>query len=255
MRFTSLRRRIASLGVRRPRVRRLTLTSAIGRRLPRSVRARVAERWHRTGQDPDAVAGRKVIGALAGASAGAAAGGHRWLIAAAILTVGGWRWPDLALARREEAHRRAVLRALPDTLDVVAACVRAGASVGRAFSLAAEPEVSPLGGAMRETVAALDHGIPRDEAYEILCRRARAPEVRTIVNALRRSERLGTSVSSTLVVLAHDMRERRRAAAEEEARGAPVRMLFPVIVCFLPAFVLLTIVPVVVVAIRGFRFT
>ena len=148
-----------------------------------------------------------------------------------------------------------MLRALPDTLDVVAGCVRAGASVGRAFTLAAERESGPLGGAMREAVSALDHGIPRDEAYDVLCRRARAPEVRTIVNALRRSERLGTSVSSTLVVLARDMRERRRAAAEEEARGAPVRMLFPVIVCFLPAFVLLTIVPVVLVAIRGFHVT
>lgn len=203
----------------------------------------------------DAVAGRKAILAVAGGAIGAFAGGHRWAVAAGILAAGGWRWPEFRQARAEESRRREVLRALPDALDMLAACVRAGTSVRSAFALAAEREHNALGDAMRDTVAALDHGLPRDEAYALLCRRGGASELRTVVNALRRAERLGTSVSSTLVVLAQDMRERRRSHAEEQARGAPVRMLFPVIVCFLPAFVLLTIVPVLLVAIRGFRGT
>jgi tight adherence protein C len=251
---TRLGRRLRALAGRTPSRRGRSPASAIGRRLPASVRDRVANRVLGTPEDPDAFAGRKSIAAITGAAFGAVAGGHRWVVAAGILGAGGWRWPEFRLVRREEAHRRAVLRALPDTLDVLAACVRAGASVGGAFSLASQRENGPLGDAMRAAVGALDHGLRKEEAYALLCERARTPEVRSVVNALRRAERLGTSVASTLVVLAQDMRERRRAAAEEEVRGAPVRMLFPVIVCFLPAFVLLTIVPVLLVAIRGFRF-
>ena len=74
------------------------------------------------------------------------------------------------------------------------------------------------------------------------------------MTTLRRAEILGLPVAVTLADLAREMRERRRASAEEEARGAPVKVLFPIVVCFLPAFMLLTIAPVVIVALRGFRF-
>jgi hypothetical protein len=56
-----------------------------------------------------------------------------------------------------------------------------------------------------------------------------------------------------LVAQAREMRSRRRIAAEEAARTAPVKMLFPLVVCFLPAFVILTVAPVVLSALRSFK--
>jgi tight adherence protein C len=192
------------------------------------------------------------VGGLLG---GLGAHGSRAVFMSAVLAFGGWRWPELRDARRAETRRRQAREAIPDTLDLLAACVRSGSSVTRAFAIAAEREPGPLGDAMRDTVSALEHGVPKAEAYRILCRRADVAELRVVASSLQRVERLGIPLADTLDALATEMRERRRSLAEERARSAPVRMLFPVILCFLPAFVLLTIAPVLIVAVRGFRGT
>lgn len=229
-----------------PSPRSGAVLAAIGRRMPASMRRNAA----------DTVLGTKAIAATLGAAGGLLmSSGTRAAFSAAILAAGGWRWPELRAARRSEARRRRVLDALPDVLDLLAACVRAGSSVERALVIAAGREHGPLGDAMRAAVGALEHGIAKDEAYRILRDRAGVPEVGAVVAALRRAERLGTSLAGTLDALSADMRDRRRARAEERARAAPVRMLFPVVVCFLPAFVILTIAPVLIVAVRGFRGT
>ncbi len=194
-----------------------------------------------------------MFAAIGAGSAPLLANGARAAGAAAVLGVAGWRWPDVRDARRADARRRLVVAALPDALDLMSACVRAGSSVAHAFALAAERDDGPLGDAMRETVDALEHGLSRDRAYAILCRSADASEVRMVAATLLRAERLGTSIAVTLTELATEMREQRRATAEEQARGTPVRILFPIVVCFLPAFGLLTVAPVVLVALRSFR--
>ena len=65
-----------------------------------------------------------------------------------------------------------------------------------------------------------------------------------------RAERFGSSLADTLVAHARELRSRARAAAEAEARTAPVKLIFPLVFCFLPAFVLLTIAPIAISAIR-----
>lgn len=233
-----------------PSPRRRAVVSWIGSHAPKALRAR----GRPAAGDADVMLGTKIVLAAAGLCAGGlSAHGVRAIAAAAILAAGGWRWPDFRAARRAETRRRVVLAALPDMLDLLAACARAGASVSQAFELAAARDDGPLGEAIKEAVRALALGLPRDRAYAVLAARADVPEVRSVVAALRRAEGLGTSIASTTTELAREVREERRARAEEGARGAPVRVLFPVIVCFLPAFGLLTVAPVVIVALRGFR--
>ncbi|MCA1831291.1 MAG: type II secretion system F family protein [Actinomycetota bacterium] len=239
-----VRKRIAAVGVAGPAVSRSSITIWVGRRIPRRLRRGIA----------DDVLGSKIFLAGAGLFVGSRSShGAKTLASAAILGGVGWRWPEIRERRRSRARARAVLASLPDMLDLLAACARAGSSVGRAFELAAERDKGPLGDAMRDAVRALAHGLPRDAAYDVLCERADIPEVRRVVSALKRAERLGTSIADTASDLARDVREERRARAEEDARGAPVRVLFPVVACFLPAFGLLTVAPVIIVALRSFR--
>ncbi len=67
--------------------------------------------------------------------------------------------------------------------------------------------------------------------------------VRPLAAALVAAERYGTALGPSLDRVAIDARSIRRRQAEEAARRLPVQMLFPLVACILPAFGLLTVVP------------
>jgi tight adherence protein C len=68
---------------------------------------------------------------------------------------------------------------------------------------------------------------------------------------LARAESLGSSLSTAISELATEVRDARRSAATERARKAPVKMLFPLVFLVLPAFLLLTVVPILISALRS----
>ena len=74
-----------------------------------------------------------------------------------------------------------------------------------------------------------------------------------MVAILARTETLGTSLSDATREQAADVRGARRAAVAERARTAPVKMLFPLVFLILPAFLLLTVVPVLLTTVRSIR--
>lgn len=220
--------------------------------LPRAAREAIVRTGGRASADE--LAGRKIAFACAGSLAGVAlTHGAATFAAVPLFAAGGWRFPDLRLARRAKERDEEIRAALPDALDLLAACALAGLSLDRALRTVAPDVAGPLGGALRETIRALDAGMQRDAAYRLLAEAAPIPEVRSLVRALARAERYGSSVSATLVSQAREMRSRRRASVEEAARAAPVKMLFPLVVCFLPAFIILTVAPVVLTALRSFQ--
>jgi tight adherence protein C len=67
------------------------------------------------------------------------------------------------------------------------------------------------------------------------------------------SERYGAPLADALVTLAADARADRRRRAEEAARRVPVQLLFPLVLCVLPAFVLLTLAPLLAGALGSLR--
>lgn len=233
-------------------IRRSWLTR-IGRAapLPAAVRARIAVA---AGDRADEVAGAKVCLTLVGALFGLVATDLPVTVAAVpVFAFAGWRAPQIAIDRRGREAEAAVREALPDALDLLAACALAGMAIDHALRVVARETDGVLGETLREMTRGLDAGVPRRAAYEQLAVAAPAAEVRSLVRALLRAERYGTPVAPVLVAQAREVRGRRRVAAEEAARSAPVRMLFPLVLCFLPAFVLLTVAPIVLTALRSFR--
>ena len=71
--------------------------------------------------------------------------------------------------------------------------------------------------------------------------------------ALSRTETLGASLADSTAELAASVRAARRAAVTERARTAPVKMLFPLVFLVLPAFLLLTVVPVLLTTVQSIR--
>ena len=92
----------------------------------------------------------------------------------------------------------------------------------------------------------------RDELQGI-ADRLKLPDLQAAVTVIARTESLGSSLAESLHQLADDVRESRRSRAAERARTAPVKMLFPLVFMILPAFLLLTVVPVLIATLRSLQ--
>jgi pilus assembly protein TadC len=154
---------------------------------------------------------------------------------------------DWFLRRREPAEVRAArLRAvadLPLCADLLAAALRAGPPVDRAADAVADALGGPLGERLGRTARSLRLGAGPAEAWAHLSDVAGAERV---VAAAIRSSTSGGALAAALFRLADDLRADRSVAAEAAARRAGVLIVLPLGLCFLPAFVLAGLVPVVV---------
>lgn len=152
-------------------------------------------------------------------------------------------------ARRQGAGA-AALPELPAVLDRLAMCVLSGLSIEASLRSVAPGAPLPLRDAFLGAIAVLDAGGSRRDAYRRMAIVVPSDELSTLAASLERSERLGVSVADTIVVQARECRSRARAIAEGQIAAAPVKLVFPLVFCFLPAFVVLAVGPVAISAIR-----
>lgn len=139
-------------------------------------------------------------------------------------------------------RREALARQGPVVADLLAATLASGAPMRSAVAAVSEAVTEPSAGLLRDVVAAVDLGAEPGQAWSVL---ASTETLREIAAAASRSARTGAPLSAVLARLADDMRRERRVAVEVAARAAGVRAVLPLAVCFLPAFLLLGVVPVV----------
>lgn len=137
----------------------------------------------------------------------------------------------------------ALLRQAPNVADLLAACVASGASVRDATDVVASASSEPMQRILRNVVAAMDLGAASDAAWaEVAHESSLAP----IAQAVIRSSRSGAPLAELLTHIASDLRRERRLHIEVAARSAGVKAVAPLATCFLPAFLLLSVVPIVV---------
>ncbi|MFB9545142.1 type II secretion system F family protein [Micromonospora sagamiensis] len=176
---------------------------------------------------------------------------------AVAVVVGGW--PGLAggalaaatldrLLRRIEPpavrnRRLTEVADLPLAADLLAAAMRAGAPVDRAVIAVAEALGGPLADRLGRVGRTLLLGGTPEEAWVHLAPVAGADR---LVNAAVRSAQSGAALAGALGRLADDLRTDRAVAAEASARRAGVLIVLPLGLCFLPAFILAGLVPVIV---------
>lgn len=159
----------------------------------------------------------------------------------------------------DRRRRAEVATHAPDLVDLVAVAVAAGLNVRLTVAVVAA-RLPP--GTLRDALVAVEAEVATGDrladALERLPRRlgGRLPAdevVRSLVAALVDAERYGTPLGATLDRLAADARRSRQRRAEERARRIPVLLLFPLVTCILPAFGLLTVVPLIAGGLRALR--
>jgi tight adherence protein C len=170
------------------------------------------------------------------------------VVAAAALAL---RFPDLVLARLARRRQSTIERQVPDLVELLLVTTEAGLSAPIAFRRSADVLGPPLGNELHTAVREMDLGVPWRTALERMGEGTQSPGMRALGSSLARSQRLGASTGPALRSLAEDLRAARRVRMEEQARRAPVKMLFPLVFLVLPAFLLLTVGPVLVATIRS----
>ena len=169
----------------------------------------------------------------------------------AVAALIAWRIPDLALARLARRALAAADREIPVLLDLLAVATSAGLPPQLAFRRAVEAATGPLAEELRSVLEASDLGGRWRDELIVVGDRLGLPDLRRLLGALARTDSLGSSLAEEVGHLASDVREVRRAAAAQRARTAPVKMLFPLVFLVLPAFLLLTVVPVLLTTVRS----
>ena len=155
----------------------------------------------------------------------------------------GWYTP-LVFVRRRARHRlMQIERELPDLIDLLVVTVEAGTGLAGALQLATRKLHGPLADELRITLQEQRMGRGLTEALGGMLARVDTPNVRSFVRSVAQGETLGVSIGTIMRNLADEMRKRRRALAQEQANKAPVRMLFPLVLLILPAFLVTILGP------------
>jgi tight adherence protein C len=175
------------------------------------------------------------------------------VLLAPVLGVVAFRTPDIALARAARRRRRRADRELPLFLDLLAAAATAGSTGLLAVRHATQATEGPLAEELSAALRRVDLGGRWSTELAAAAERLDLPDLRRASAVLVRSGSIGSSLSDALTQLARESRETRRALVAERARKAPVKMLFPLVFLVLPAFLLLTVVPVLVTTLRSIR--
>ncbi|MFN2607732.1 MAG: type II secretion system F family protein [Acidimicrobiales bacterium] len=173
-------------------------------------------------------------------------------LAAPLAGVVAWALPGVRAGRGERRRLAALAADLPDVVDLLTLAVGAGLTVQLAVAQVARRGAGPLAAELARVVDEVALGRRLADALDDLPTRA-GEAVRPLVGALVASERYGAPLVAGLERLADEVRRDRRRRAEEAARKVPVKLLFPLVACTLPAFGLLTVGPLVASAVRSLR--
>ena len=158
----------------------------------------------------------------------------------------GFYGPNLYVENRITKRRTSIMRAFPDSLDMMLICVESGMSIEQAFARVGE-EIGSASVELAEelalTTAELSYLQDRRQAYYNLAERTNHPGVKGVAMALVQAEKYGTPMGAALRVMAKENREMRITEAEKKAAALPAKLTVPMIVFFLPVLFIVILGP------------
>lgn len=173
------------------------------------------------------------------------------VLLAVVVTAGGWHVPELLVRNAADKRRAQLVRELPDLVDRLCVLVESGLVFDRALARATKGSGGVLATELARTVQEVELGARRIDALQALADRTDVAEVRRIVASLRHAEQYGVPVAQVLRTEAEALRDRANQLAEERAQKLPVQVLFPLVLCILPALLVVVLGPALVDLLGG----
>jgi Flp pilus assembly protein TadB len=160
--------------------------------------------------------------------------------------------PPLRRARARRSRQRQIRAALPDMIELLMLLIHAGSTPTRALRELHDYLSGPIAEAVGAVIHRLDRGVRLADALEELPAHL-GPLIRPLVEGIAAADRYGLPLTPVLDRAATELRTSRQRAGEAHARTMSVRLSFPLVVCTLPSFVLLAILPAVMGAVSSIR--
>ena len=161
------------------------------------------------------------------------------LLVGAIAYLGPEAWLD----RKAGERQNQIEKSLPDVIDQLTVSVEAGLGFDAAMARSAEGRAGPLADELTRVLQDLQVGVDRQTALDRMVERTDVPDLKAFVVAVRQSSRHGLPIAKVLQVQSQELREKRRARVEEKAAQLPVKIVFPLVFCILPALFVIILGP------------
>ena len=234
----------------------------VARRItPLDTRDRIAKKLQLAGGlvgwDAERVLAFKVIGSVGGLVAGLVIASvvspppFISIVLLALLAFVGFVIPDSTLNRKVDERQKEILRTLSDTLDLLTISVEAGLSLNASIAQVVQNVPGVLSSEFARMLQEIQLGVPRSDAFRHLAERTDVDELNGFAMAMIQADVFGVSIASVLRTQAQQLRIKRRQAAEAKAQQTPVKIVFPLVLCVLPALFVVIIGPGAIRIIQG----
>jgi tight adherence protein C len=201
------------------------------------------------GWDAERIMAFKIIGLVAGFVLGLAVGTSTGLsptvtiLVAGLFTFAGFIAPDSIVNGRVDDRQREILRTLSDTLDLLTISVEAGLSLNASISQVVQNVPGVLSQEFARMLQEIQLGVNRADAFRHLAERTDVDELNAFALAMIQADVFGVSIAGVLRTQAEQLRIKRRQRAEAKAQQIPVKIVFPLILCVLPALFVVIVGP------------
>jgi tight adherence protein C len=163
----------------------------------------------------------------------------------------GFILPDMILNSKIKKRKSAIVKVLPETVDLLSLCVGAGLDFLSATRwIINKVKPNPMIDELKEMLDEINLGKSRLESLREMSKRLNIPEITSFVRVLRQAEKIGSPVEEAFAIISEDNRRTRRNRGEKQALKAPLKMLIPLLLIML---VLLIIVggPIMIHFLKG----
>lgn len=199
------------------------------------------------------LAGTKVFFAMLCGALGAVFSTGRYVFPVAFLMIFfGYAFPGVLMQRRIKLRREHAERQLTDAIDLLVVSVEAGLGLDAAMKRVADKIGGPIGEAFSGALYEIALGESREAAFRGIYDRIPIQEVGQFTGSIIQAEQLGVSIGKVLRTQAGMLRRKRRLKAEEHARKAPIKILFPLVLFIFPSLFVVILGPAIINIIQEF---
>ena len=157
--------------------------------------------------------------------------------------VAGFFLPIMLLRSAIDRRKQAIVKKLPDALDLMTICVDAGLTFNAAMQKVDEKWDDALASEFGRVIYEMQLGKSRRQSLKDMVDRMDVPDVSSFIAAVLQADQLGVGIGKVLRIQSEQMRITRRQRAQEKAQQAPVKMLFPMVFLIFPSIFVVLLGP------------